>query len=248
MTIMDELLKDDYSLEQAESLQIKYLNQIRSSYDKEQIVSNVDNIKTITGVDLSYYNKEGNEYGIACAVLWNIEQERMEKYCLSQDRIKFPYKPGFLGFRECKLLAKAVLKLPKRPNLIMCDGHGKIHPKRFGEAVQLGVALDIPTIGIAKNPFIGYSDWNEIKRIKGHKKPIWAEDPHLNIESSNELLGYVICLNNDSKPVFISEGYKTTLDFALKISLITSKGHRQPEPLYLADNLSRKKVREIIID
>ena len=248
MTIISELLRDDYSFKQAESLQIKYLNQIRSSYDKEQIVSNVDDIKTIAGVDLSYYNIEGNEFGIASAVLWNIEKEKMDKYCFSQDRIKFPYKPGFLGFRECKLLAKAVLKLPERPNLIMCDGHGKIHPRRFGEAVHLGVALNIPSIGIAKNPFIGYSDWSQIKKIKGHKKPIWAKDPHLNIKSSNELLGYAICLNNDSKPVFISEGYRTTLDFALKISLITSKGHRQPESLYLADNLSRKKVREININ
>ena len=126
----------------------------------------------------------------------------------------------------------------------MCDGHGKIHPKRFGEAVHLGVALNIPTIGIAKNPFIGYSSWNEIEKIKGNKLPIWAKDPNISKESSNELLGYAVCLDNGLKPVFISEGYKVSLDFALEICLILSKGHKQPEPLHLADILSKEKVRE----
>ena len=248
MIMINELLRDDYSIKQAESLQIKYQNLIKRESIKEQIGSNIDDLKTVAGVDISYYNVEGNEFGIACAVLWNIKQQKMEKYCFSRDQIKFPYKSGFLGFRECKLLAKAVLELPERPNLVMCDGHGKIHPQRFGEAVHLGVALNIPTIGIAKNPFIGYFDRNNFKKIKGNKKPIWEKDPNLTIKSSNELLGFAICLNNDSKPVFISEGYKITLDFAVKISLITSKNHRQPEPLYLADYLSREKIRENKLD
>ena len=248
MIYINELLRDDYSFKQAESLQIKYQNQINKNIKKtkqKQIVSNINDIKTVIGVDISYYTKENNEFGIACAVLWNLKQEKMEKYCFSQDIIKFPYKPGFLGFRECKLLAKAIMELQTRPNLIMCDGHGKIHPKRFGEAVHLGVALNIPTIGIAKNPFIGYSSWNEIERTKGNKLPIWAKDPIISKELSNELLGYAVCLDNELKPVFISEGYKVSIDFALEICLISSKGHKQPEPLYLADHLSKEKVREI---
>jgi len=55
-------------------------------------------------------------------------------------------------------------------------------------------------------------------------------------------LGYAICLNNGSKPVFISQGYKITLDLALKVCLISSKEHRQPEPLFLADFLSRREI------
>ena len=244
MTIISELLRDDYSLEQAESLQIKYYNLITRDVNKEQVGSDIKEIKTIAGVDISYYNREGNEFGIACAVLWNLKQEKIESHCFSKGIINFPYKPGFLGFRECKLLAKAILELPKKPHIIMCDGHGKIHPRRFGEAVHLGITLNIPTIGIAKTPFIGYSNWKKIKRVKGNKTPIWAKDPLLNSESSNELLGYAVCLNHDLKPVFISEGYKIGIDFAIKISQITSKNHRQPEPLYMADYLSKKKIRE----
>ena len=63
---------------------------------------------------------------------------------------------------------------------------------------------------------------------------------------SNELLGYMVCLDDGSKPVFISEGYKTNLDIALKVCFRATIGHRQPEPLYLADYFSRKEVNNYI--
>ncbi len=127
----------------------------------------------------------------------------------------------------------------------MCDGHGKIHPRNFGEAVQLGFALDIPSIGIAKRFFVGYLDQKEIKRIKGHKTQIWANDPNnLSKNRPNEILGYKICLSNGSRPVYISAGYKIALALALQVSLISTKDHRQPEPVYMADLLSRNEVKK----
>lgn len=246
MPIIQELLRDDYSFEQVESIQVKYQNLIKQ-LPENNFISSIEAINTIVGVDISYYEKENYEYGIACAVIWNLKQKIKETHFFSEDRIRFPYKPGFLGFRESKLLAKVISKLPNRPDLIMCDGHGKIHPRRFGEAVHLGYALDISSIGIAKNPFIGYSDWQKIEKTKGNKSLIWSKDPKIMTEEqSNELLGYAVCLNDGSKPVFISEGYKITLDIALKVCLDTTIGHRQPEPLYLADHLSRKEVYNYI--
>ncbi len=241
-----ELLRDDYSFEQAESIQIKYQNRVKRIHVDKKL-SNIKEINIITGVDISYYIKRNNEYGVACAVGWNIKKEQMETYRFSHGIVKFPYKPGFLGFRECKLLAKAISKFPNKPDLIMCDGHGKIHPRRFGEAVHLGLALNIPSIGVAKNPFIGFSNWNEIEKFKGNKALIWAKNPKITGDiHSNELLGYAVCLNDYSKPILISEGYKITLDTALKVCLNTAKGHRQPEPLYLADYLSRNKVKKYV--
>ncbi|MFX1312340.1 MAG: endonuclease V [Promethearchaeota archaeon] len=236
-----ELLREDYSFEQAKLLQLKYQNIIKKNHLNKKL-SNINDINIIAGVDISYYVRKDNEYGVACAVEWNILKEEMESSCFSHDIIKFPYKPGFLGFRESKLLAKAILKLPTKPDVVMCDGHGKIHPRRFGEASHLGLALKIPSIGVAKNPFIGFSNSNKIERFKGNKTPIWAKDPKLIINiDSKELLGYEVCLNDYSKPIFISEGYKITLDTAVKVCLNTAKGHRQPEPLYLADYLSRNE-------
>jgi deoxyribonuclease V len=242
MPIIQELLRDDYSFEQAESIQIKYHNLI-SQLPENNYNRNIKLIKNIVGVDVSYYNEGNYDYGVACAVVWNLKQAKKVDHFIAKARIKFPYKPGFLGFRECKILAKVISKLPNRPDLIMCDGHGRIHPKRFGEASQLGFALSISSIGIAKNPFIGHSDWQKIERFKGNKSPVLEKNSKITKNSqSNELLGYAICLNNGSKPVFISQGYKITLDLALKVCLISSKEHRQPEPLFLADFLSRREI------
>jgi len=237
-----ELLETDLSLEEAESLQEKYSQKLKNQEGETPKISDTKKITWIVGVDVSYYKERLNEWGIACAVLWNLHSNKMENHSFAQEIITFPYRPGFLGFRECNLIIKAIDRLPESPDIIMCDGHGIIHPKRFGEAVQLGLILNIPTFGVAKNPFIGFSEWRTLERKKGNKKPIWVNDPQNSRVMNLELLGYAICLKTGMNPVFISVGYKTTLDVAVEIALRTTKDHKQPEPLFLADYLSRRKL------
>ena len=239
-----ELLRDNYSITQAKSLQEKYQRIIQRKL-VDHCLDDIKDIHTIVGVDISYYTSGNIEYGIGCAVLWNLDLGIMEKKAFYRDAINFPYKSGFLGFRECPLLAKLIKKLSFKPDLIMCDGHGIIHPRKFGEAVQLGFSLDIPSIGIAKKPYVGYSNWKKIEKEIGNNAPVWAKNPKSqNDEIDNELLGYAVCLNNGSNPVFVSVGYKITIDTALAICLATSQGHRQPEPLFMADHLSKKRVKD----
>ncbi len=239
-----ELLQINLSLDEAKALQKKYSQKLKNQEHKILKISDIKEINWVVGVDISYYNKGNEEWGISCAVLWNLTNNEMENHCLAEDIIKFPYKPGFLGFRECSLLAQAINKLPETPDIIMCDGHGIIHPKRFGEAVQLGLSLDVPTFGVAKNPFIGYSEWKTLKRKKGKKVPVLAYDPKKSISIHQELLGNAVCLNDGTKPTFISVGYKVTLNLAIRVALKTTNNHRQPEPLYLADYLSRQKIKD----
>jgi deoxyribonuclease V len=237
-----ELLQSGLSLEEAIFIQEKY-SQILKSQEQEIIkITDSREIKRVVGVDVSYLHENNKEWGVACAVLWDIHFNKEVYHSFAKGIITFPYKPGFLGFRECNLLTKAIKNLPETPDIIMCDGHGIVHPKRFGEAVQLGLILDIPTFGVAKNPFIGFSEWKSLERKKGNKVPIWAASPQNSMDISPELLGYAVCLNNDMKPVFISVGYKTTLDVIVEIVLRTTKNHKQPEPLFLADSLSRAEI------
>ncbi len=240
-----DLLRDNYTFTEAKKLQIKYLELIQNDSQKIYDFTDLIKIKWIIGVDISYFNKKDEEYGVACAVLWNFQENKLYDYYFSQDVIKFPYKAGFLGFRENKLLAQVINKSPQNSDLIMCDGHGMIHPRKFGEAIHLGLALNIPSFGIAKNPFIGYSEWKTLERKKGKKTPVCAINPKNKINSDNEILGYAICLSDGKKPVFVSAGYRTTLELALKIALKNSKGNRQPEALYLADQFSRLKVKKL---
>jgi deoxyribonuclease V len=237
-----ELLQTNLSLDEVERLQEKYSQKLKNQEHKILKISDSKGINWVVGVDVSYYNESHEEWGVACAVLWNLHFNKMEYHSFAKGIIKFPYKPGFLGFRECNLFVKAIEKLPETPDIIMCDGHGIIHPRRFGEAVQLGLILNIPTFGVAKNPFMGFSEWKTLERKKENNKPIWAEDQQNSMVTNQELLGYAVCLNNDMKPVFISVGYKTTLDIAVEIALRTTKDHKQPEPLFLADYLSRNEI------
>lgn len=240
-----ELLRDDYSYKEAKELQKKYREKIHQEKGKRRFYIQETDIQYIIGVDISYFQKNNQDHGIACAILWNYENNNLVNKYFSQSIIKFPYKAGFLGFRENNLLSTVIKKSKIRPDVIMCDGHGIIHPLRFGEATHLGFALQIPSFGVAKNPFIGFGNWNQIKRYKGNKTPVWAKDPDKNTPDTNEKIGYAVCLSEKRKPVFVSAGYEIDLDLALKIALKTTFENRQPKPLYLADKFSRERIKNL---
>jgi len=242
----NELLIDDISFEEAERIQIKYSKFIQDKKTNNKIIQSLGQISILAGVDVSYYLKNNSEYGVSCAVLWDLKDNKIIETSFAQGKINFPYKAGFLGFRESKLISLAIKNASLKPELIVCDGHGFNHPRRFGEAVQIGLALNIPSFGIAKNPFFGYSDWKSVIRKKGQKVPIWAFNPNESIVD-NEIIGYSICLAEGRRPSFISIGYDITLDTAITIALKTSLKNRQPEPLRLADKFSRAKIKKFYI-
>jgi len=120
------------------------------------------------------------------------------------------------------------------PDLLLCDGHGILHPRKLGEATQLGLALEIPAIGIAKRLFVGECDQQGFIKRKGENRPIFLDD---------RLRGYAVCLHTGSKPVYLSPGYQISLQDALVAALSIQTNHRQPEPLFLADRLSRQAIQ-----
>lgn len=228
-----ELIKQVQDLKDAEKIQIKYSHLLTKVDSEKLTIKSWGSIESIAAVDISYYSKDDVEYGIACAIQWDFKKNQMKEAQFCEDRIKFPYIPGYLGFREVPLIVKCLKKLSSKPNVIFCDGHGNIHPRRFGEATHLGFALNIPTVGVAKNPFVGVADFKSLKRYKGEKAPV---------VDSDEILGYAICLGDNRKPVFISVGFKINIELAIKLALyLTRENQRQPEPLFLADKLSRKE-------
>jgi len=236
------LLQDDYSIEQAEALQLEWVQKLPLMEKEFDLKLIMHDIKWIVAVDISFPKMKDPVWGIACAVLWDLENNQEGDNELVKGDLNFQYTPGFLGFRESKLIARAILNLPQKPDVIMCDGHGIAHPRRFGEAVHLGLALKIPSFGVAKNPFFGRSDWKALQRKKGKMTPIWSKENDKITSETREIIGQSTCLADDRKPVFISRGFAFSLDGAIKISLETTFEHRQPEPLYLADHISREKL------
>lgn len=135
----------------------------------------------------------------------------------------FPYIPGFLSFREMPLAIEAFEKLRITPDLVMVDGQGLAHPRRFGIASHLGLFLNLPTIGCAKSHLIGE-----------YEMPAEAGGSYTYISDKGEIIGAVVRTKDHVKPVFVSTGNKISLDDALKWTRGTCKGYRLPEATRLA--------------
>jgi len=232
------LLRDHLDFSKAERIQLKYSRKLARMRSNSNYFEDKD-YKIIVGVDVHYFKERQREMGIGCAIFWDVSKKSIIESSFAKMEIQIPYKPGFLGFREAKVINHAIRQSKIKADLLMCDGHGIVHPRSFGEAVHLGLTLDLPSMGIAKNPFIGFSSWKSLKRLKGAKTPIWLKDPQSH-SSNNNILGYAICLADSKKPVFISIGYKISIKKAISIALETTNIHRQPEPLFLADKFARE--------
>lgn len=135
-----------------------------------------------------------------------------------------PYVPGYLGFREVPALRAAWAKLKVRPDLVMVDGHGVAHPRRFGVATHLGVVLDVPTIGVAKSPLVGQPE-TPLGEAPGDTAPlVWK----------GARIGTVLRTRRRANPLWISPGHRISLQTAVEWVRRCGLGYRLPEPTRLA--------------
>jgi len=137
--------------------------------------------------------------------------------------LTFPYVPGLLAFREVPVLAEAFRRLSQRPDLLLVDGQGLAHPRRFGIACHLGLLLDLPTIGCAKS------------RLVGEHGPL-GEDVgrRTELRDGPEVLGLVLRTRAGVTPVYVSVGHRIGLSEAAEWTLRLCRGYRLPEPARLA--------------
>ncbi len=183
--------------------------------------SRVGEVRLIAGVDISAPNREG----VARAAVVVLSYPGMELVGgrVVRRKVNFPYIPGLLSFRESPLILAACEELKLEPDLILVDGQGLAHPRRFGLASHLGVILDKPTIGCAKSRLCGHHE--EV----GPELGDWVE-----LVDKGEVIGAVLRTKRDSRPLYISIGHKVDLKTALKWTLNCCRGYRLPEPTRLA--------------
>ena len=162
----------------------------------------------------------------AVAVLSFPDLELVET-AISSCPTTFPYIPGFLSFREIPAILAALEKSTIIPDLILCDGQGLAHPRRFGLACHLGVLLDIPTIGVAKSLLVGKH--GEVGAEKGSWEPL---------EDRGEIIGAVLRTRTKVKPVYVSIGHKISLSAAIDYVLRSTTKYRLPETTRWADRLA----------
>ncbi|RMI15266.1 MAG: deoxyribonuclease V [Calditrichaeota bacterium] len=180
-----------------------------------------DQIRMIAAADISFSRGSSRLFG--AVLLFSFPALQLLATHCDEAQIDFPYMPGFLSFREVPVLVNIFRRLPDSVDVILCDGQGIAHPRRFGLAAHLGVVLDVPTIGCAKSRLIG--TYREPASVKGAWSDLW---------DGPERIGVVLRTREGVKPVFVSPGHKMTIDTAREIVMRCVTRYRIPEPLRLA--------------
>lgn len=180
-------------------------------------------LTTIAGADISYNKNSDLLY--AAIVILSYPQMKLISYSLTTAATAFPYVPGFLGFREVPVLLKAWENIAIKPDVVVFDGQGFLHPRRMGIAAHFGVLTQQATIGCAKSSLYGYYD--EPKTTRCNYSSVYEKDSKMH-------LGYALRTKNGTKPVYVSPGYGLSLKKSLAIMLKCMGNYRIPEPTRIA--------------
>jgi len=178
--------------------------------------------RLVAGLDAAF----AGDRCIAAVVLWDLREQRVVEERVVWRPLRFPYVPGLLSFREAPALLASLRRLRAVPELLVCDGHGLAHPRRFGIACHVGVLTGLPTVGCAKSRLVGR--YVDPPRLRGAHSPL---------EDRGERIGSVLRTRPDAKPVFVSVGHRIDLRSCVRLVLACASRHRLAEPVRLADRL-----------
>jgi deoxyribonuclease V len=181
-------------------------------------------IRLVGGADVSYLGEDA--YCSVVVLDYDDMHPIEEKRSIS--KVDFPYVPTFLSFREALPIIKSFNKLKRKPDVLLVDGHGIAHPRGIGLASHVGVLLDHPTIGVAKNILVG------------EFTPPESVGEASEIVFDGRTVGVALKTRRESKPIFVSPGHKVSLESCLLIVKNCFKGHRLPEPQRLAHTFSNQ--------
>lgn len=188
-------------------------------------------VTTVAGVDAGY---EGDQARAAVVVLAYPSLEPLD-YALAYRPASFPYVPGYLSFREAPAALAALDELRIRPDLLICDGQGIAHPRRFGIACHIGLVSGIPAIGCAKSLLIGRAD------------PVPDErGAHVALTYRGEPIGAVLRTRVGTKPLYISVGHRISLPTAIQYVMSCVTKYRLPETTRASDKLASHGIVPVI--
>ena len=185
-------------------------------------------VRHVAGVDVGF-EEEGAITRAAIAVLSFPELQLVDQ-AIARRPTTFPYIPGFLSFRELPAVLEALANVNIAPDLLLCDGQGLAHPRRFGIACHLGVLADVPAIGVAKSLFVGKH--TEVGDERGAWQPLLDR---------GDTIGAALRTRPGTRLLFISSGHRISLPTALDYVLRCTTKYRLPETTRWAHNLASDK-------
>lgn len=187
---------------------------------KVTLYDDYTDLALVGGVDQAFYKN----CIISGIVVMDYESLEIVEEVYHQDIVQYPYIPTFLSFREGPAIISAFSKLNHKPDILIVDGCGINHPRCAGLATHVGVALDVPTIGVAKNILCGEGD--EPLQV-GEVNPLMFK---------TQQVGWLIKSCQRCRPIVVAPGHRVSMEGSLEITQNLIKGHKLPEPCLLAHN------------
>jgi deoxyribonuclease V len=182
-------------------------------------------IKTVAGVDVGF--EKNNSITRAAIAVLDFESLELRETAIARRPTTFPYIPGLLSFREIPAILQAMLQLKRPPDLLLCDGQGIAHPRRFGIAAHLGLLTAIPSVGVAKSRLIGtHADVPE------------ERGAHVPLMDGEEQIGVVLRTRAHVRPLYISSGHRVGIASAVAFVMKCTTRYRLPETTRHAHRLA----------
>jgi deoxyribonuclease V len=185
----------------------------------------IGEVRRIAGVDVGF-EQDGRVTRAAVAVLEYPGLALVEEVVV-RVATTFPYVPGLLSFREAPAVLAAFGEVRVAPDLILYDGQGIAHPRRFGIASHVGLLLDCPSIGVAKSRLVG-----------AHRMPATRRGAWTPLRDAGELIGAVLRTRAGVKPLYVSIGHRVSLETAVRWTLACTTRYRLPETTRWAHRLA----------
>lgn len=182
-------------------------------------------LRRVGGVDIGF--EAGGDITRAALVILAFPELTLVERVIVRRPTRFPYVPGLLSFREIPALLEALDRVRTEPDLILCDGQGVAHPRRFGLASHLGVLTDRPTIGVAKQRLIGR--FQPPPQQRGAWTPLLDKD---------EIIGAALRSRVGTQPLFVSVGHRVSLETAIRLVMACTTRFRLPETTRLAHHFA----------
>ena len=182
-------------------------------------------IDRVAGIDVGF--AQGRAVARAAVAVLAFPSLAPVETAVARRPVHFPYVPGLLSFREIPAVLDALAQLRVRPDLLVCDGHGLAHPRRFGLACHLGVLAGLPSIGAAKSRLLG------THAEPGRERGAWVP-----LEDRGETVGAVLRTRAGVAPLYVSVGHRVSLATAVRLVLACTPRYRLPETTRQAHRLA----------
>ncbi len=213
----------DVTPEEARELQNRFRSQVVTA-------DRFGTINTVAGVDIGLKR----DIARASVVVLSFPELQVIDIEVAECPVRFSYIPGLLSFREIPPLLVAFARLKTEPDLVIVDGQGLAHPRRFGLASHLGLILDKPTIGCAKSRLCGR-----------YEEPEQEQGAYTYLTDKGEVIGAVVRTRTNVRAVYVSIGHRISLDSARTWTLACCRGYRLPETTRYAHNAASGKIPKI---